>query len=179
MDNLFVPMKLTVLNVDDDMSEEQIEKYNSITKKISQCANTQNPVNDADFFSNHPFHVLMEQLSRKVMAPPVDGNPYQTIWFYERSIGKWKQEQMKLTQAQKKKFCEMHPKNQVIKKEKLAKCLNSVYMNLNQVCQSSAINFSKFATIIENMYDEHKDNINEVFSKSAYVLLSCLIRWIL
>lgn len=111
MDNLFVPMKLTVLNVDDDMSEEQVEKYNSITKKISQCANTQNPVNDADFFSNHPFHVLMEQLSRKVMAPPVNGNPYQTIWFYERSRGKWEQEQMKLTPAQRKKFCEMHPKN--------------------------------------------------------------------
>lgn len=167
MDNLFVPMKLTVLNVDDDMSEEQVEKYNSITKKISQCANTQNPVNDADFFSNHPFHVLMEQLSRKVMAPPVNGNPYQTIWFYERSRGKWEQEQMKLTPAQRKKFCEMHPKNQVIKKEKLAKCLNSVYMNPNQVCQSSAINFSKFATIIENMYDEHKDNINEVFFKKC------------
>lgn len=167
MDNLFVPMKLTVLNVDDDMSEEQVEKYNSITKKISQCANTQNPVNDADFFSNHPFHVLMEQLSRKVMAPPVNGNPYQTIWFYERSRGKWEQEQMKYTSAEKKKFCEMHPKNQVIKKEKLAKCLNSVYMNPNQVCQSSAINFSKFATIIENLYDEHKDSINEVFFKKC------------
>lgn len=167
MDNLFVPMKLTVLNVEDDMSEEQVEKYNNITKKISQCANTQNPVSEADFFSNHPFHVLMEQLSRKVMAPPVNGNPYQTIWFYERSRGKWEQEQMKLTQAQRKKFCEMHPKNQVIKKEKLAKCLNSVYMNPNQVCQSSAINFSRFASIIESMYEEQKDSINDEFFKKC------------
>lgn len=116
MENLYVPMKLTVLNVEDDMSEEQVEQYNSITKRISQCANSQNSVSDADFFSNHPFHVLMETLSRKVLAPPVNGNPYQTIWFYERSRGKWEQEQMKLTQAQRKKFCEIHPKNQVIKR---------------------------------------------------------------
>lgn len=165
MENLFVPMKLTVLNVDDDMSEEQIEQYNAITKKISECANSQNAVSDADFFSNHPFHVMMEKLSRKVMAPPVNGKPYQTIWFYERSRGKWEQEQMKLTQAQKNKFCEMHPKNQLIKKEKLAKCLNSIYMNPHQVCQSSAINFSRFADVIEKKYTEDRDSINEEFFK--------------
>ena len=81
MDNLFVPMKLTVLNVDNDMSEEDVERYNNITKTISKCANCQNPVSDADFFSNHPFHVMMEKLSQKVLAPPVAGKPYQTRWF--------------------------------------------------------------------------------------------------
>lgn len=167
MDTLFVPMKLTVLNVEDEMSEEQIEQYNSITKTISQCANSQNAVSEADFFSNHPFHVLMEQLSAKVMAPPVDGNPYQTIWFYERSRGKWEQEQMKMSVAQRKKYCEMHPKTQVIKKEKLAKCLNAVYMNPHQVCQSSAINFSKFATKIDVLYKESRDSINEEFFKKG------------
>lgn len=167
MDTLFVPMKLTVLNVENDMSEEQIEQYNTITKTISQCANSQNAVSDADFFSNHPFHVMMEKLSRKVMAPPVDGNPFQTIWFYERSRGKWEQEQMKLTVAQKKKFCEMHPKNQVIKKEKLAKCYNAILMNPNQVCQSSAINFNRFASVIERIYEEQRDSINEDFFKKC------------
>lgn len=167
MDTLFVPMKLTVLNVENDMSEEQIEQYNTITKTISQCANSQNAVSDADFFSNHPFHVMMEKLSRKVMAPPVDGKPFQTIWFYERSRGKWEQEQMKLTVAQKKKFCEMHPKNQVIKKEKLAKCYNAILMNPNQVCQSSAINFNRFASVIEKIYEEQRDSINEDFFKKC------------
>lgn len=167
MDTLFVPMKLTVLNVEDEMSEEQIDSYNLITKTISQCANSQNAVSDADFFSNHPFHVLMEKLSAKVMAPPVDGNPYQTTWFYERSRGKWEQEQMKMTVAERKKYCEMHPKTQVIKKEKLAKCLNSVYMNPHQVCQSSAINFSKFADKIEKLYNDSRDSINEEFFKKG------------
>lgn len=167
MDNLYVPMKLTVLNVENDLSEEQVEQYNSITKTISQCANSQNAVSEADFFSNHPFHVLMEKLSKKVMAPPVNGNPYQTIWFYERSRGKWEQEQMKLTVAQKKKFCEMHPKNQVIKKEKLAKCYNTILMNPHQVCQSSAINFNRFAGVIEKIYDENRDSINEDFFRKC------------
>lgn len=167
MDNLYIPMKLTVLNVENDLSEEQVEQYNSITKTISQCANSQNAVSEADFFSNHPFHVLMEKLSKKVMAPPVNGNPYQTIWFYERSRGKWEQEQMKLTPAQKKKFCEMHPKNQVIKKEKLAKCYNTILMNPHQVCQSSAINFNRFAGVIEKIYDENRDSINEDFFRKC------------
>ena len=167
MDNLYVPMKLTVLNIEDEMSEEQVEGYNQITRDISKCANSQNTVSEADFFSNHPFHVLMEKLSKKVMAPPVNGNPYQTIWFYERSRGKWEQEQMKMTQAQRKIFCEKNPKRQVIKKEKLAKCLNTIYMNPNQVCQSSAINFSRFAERIDDIYNNHKDDINETFFKKS------------
>lgn len=167
MDTLFVPMKLTVLNVENDMSEKQVEQYNAITKTISQCANSQNPVSDADFFSNHPFHVMMEKLSRKVMAPPVNGNPFPTIWFYERSRGKWEQEQMKLTMAKKKTFCEMHPKHQVVKKEKLAKCYNAILMNPHQVCQSSAINFKYFASVIEQIYEKQRDSINEYFFKKC------------
>lgn len=163
MNNLFVPMKLTVLNVEEDMSENDIERYNSITKTISQCANSQNAVSDADFFSNHPFHVIMEQLSRKQMAPPVNGNPYQTIWFYERARGKWEQEQMQLSPPQRAKFCEKHPKQQVIKKEKLAKCLNAFAKNPHEVCQSSAINFNRFAKTIDGIYDTSKESINEVY----------------
>lgn len=167
MDNLYVPMKLTVLNIENEMSEEQIEQYNGITRKISESANSQNAVSAADFFSNHPFHVIMEKLSKKVMAPPVNGNPYQTIWFYERSRGKWEQEQIKLTYTERKLFCEKNPKRQVVKKEKLAKCLNTIYMNPNQVCQSSAINFSRFATVIDKMYEERRDDINEEFFKKS------------
>lgn len=167
MGTLFVPMKLTVLNVENDMNEEQVEEYNNITQKISQCANCQNPVSGADFFSNHPFHVMMEKLSKKVMAPPVNGNPYQTRWFYERSRGNWEVEQLKMTVAQKKNFCEMYPKNQVIKKEKLAKCYNTILKNPNQVCQSSAINFKYFASYIEQLYDNKRDSINDEFFKKC------------
>lgn len=167
MDTLFVPMKLTVLNVDNDMSEEEVEIYNEVTEKISKCANCQNPVTAADFFSNHPFHVLMEKISQKVMAPPVNGMPYQTIWYYERTKNKWDQEQFKMNDTQKKHFCEKYPKSQVIKKEKLAKCYNTILMNPHQVCQSSAINFSRFADFVEDMYENHRDDINDEFFKKC------------
>lgn len=167
MDNLFVPMKLTVLNVEDDMSEEQVQNYNELTKTISECANSQNAVKPADFFSNHPFHVKMEQLSRKVMAPPVDGNPYQTVWFYERSRGKWEQEQMKLTPHQRNLFKQKNPKGQLITKEKLAKCYNSVLMHPDQVCKSSADNFKIFAPYINGIYENDRDSINDEFFKKC------------
>ena len=61
----------------------------------------------------------------------------------------------------------MHPKSQVIKKEKLAKCLNTLAMNPHQVCQSSAINFNRFAEQIEKIYSESRDSINEEYFKKA------------
>lgn len=167
MSTIYVPMKLTVLNVENDMTEEQIDKYHEITKTISECANSQNSVSSADFFSNHPFHVEMEKLSRKVMAPPAADSPFQTTWFYERSRGKYEQEQFKMTEAQKKYYQEQHPKSQVIKKELLAKCLNSVYMRPHDVCQSSAINFTRFASVIEEEYEKGGHNINEEYFKKA------------
>jgi hypothetical protein len=167
MDNLFVPMKLTVLNVDDDMSEEQVQNYNELTKTISECANSQNAVKPADFFSNHPFHVKIEQLSRKVMAPPIGGNPYQTVWFYERSRGKWEQEQMKLNAHQRDLFKQKNPKDQLITKEKLAKCYNAILMHPDQVCKSSADNFKVFAPYIDGIYENDRDSINDEFFKKC------------
>lgn len=167
MDTIYVPMKLTVLNVEDDMSEEQVQNYNDLTKTISECANSQNAVKPADFFSNHPFHVKMEQLSHKVMAPPVGGNPYQTVWFYERSRGKWEQEQMKLSSHQRDLFKEKNPKSQLVTKEKLAKCYNAILMHPDQVCKSSADNFKIFAPYIDEIYENDRDSINEEFFKKC------------
>lgn len=72
-----------------------------------------------------------------------------------------------MSPAERKRFGEMNPKAQVIKKEKLAKCFNAVRMNPHQVCQSSAINFSKFATYIEDLYTTSRDSINEEFFKKG------------
>lgn len=164
---IFVPMKLTVLNVEGDLSEEEEAKYNDITQQISKSANCQNPVSDADFFSNDPFHRIMEELSLKHMAPPVNGSPHQTIWYYERSKGRWEQDQMKMSEAQRNRYRLRSPKNQVVKKEKLAKCLNTIYMNPHIVCAGSANNMKAFATTITELYEKSKDSINEVFFKKG------------
>lgn len=167
MDHIFVPMKLTVLNTHDDLTEIEIENNNIVIQKISECANTQNPVSDADFFSNHPYHREMESLSAKVLAPPVDGCPYSTRWYYERSRGKWQQEQMKLTKAQVAHFREKSPRKQLVKKEKLAKCLNTLYMNPHQVIVGNARNMRDFSERINSIWDKSRNSINDVYFKRA------------
>lgn len=74
----FVQMKLTV--VPSETSED-------IVPKISEYANTQNKVNAADFFSNHPFHIRMEEFSRRIIAPKAEGSRHETKWFYGRARG--------------------------------------------------------------------------------------------
>lgn len=167
LEEIFVPMKLTVLNIDVsvEQNEEKRSMYEKMTQQISQCANCQNPVSEADFFSNHPFHIQMEQMSKRYPAPPVDGHPYQTIWYYERARGSWDQAQMKMTKAQRDKFREVNPKSQLITKAKLAKCLNSVYMNPHMVCSSS--NMRSFASIVGDLWNNSKDNINEYYFQKA------------
>jgi hypothetical protein len=109
----------------------------------------------------------MEELSLKHMAPPVNGSPHQTIWYYERSKGRWEQDQMKMSEAQRNRYRLRSPKNQVVKKEKLAKCLNTIYMNPHIVCAGSANNMKAFATTITELYEKSKDSINEVFFKKG------------
>lgn len=167
LNEIYVPMKLTVLNIENDAerTEKSIANYETMTQQISKCANCQNPVSDADFFSNHPYHIQIEQLSKKYPAPYVDGQPYQTIWFYERARGAWEQSQMKMSQSQRDNFRKTHPKSQLITKAKLAKCLNSVYMNPHMVCSSN--NMRSFAGIVEVLWKNSKDNINEFYFQKA------------
>lgn len=87
LDNIFVPMKLTVVKNDD---------YDTMIQNISKYANSQNKVKDSDLFSNHPFHRTFENLSKKIQAPVKLGAINNTFWYYERSRGKYEQEQFKL-----------------------------------------------------------------------------------
>lgn len=111
---LYVPMKISVL--DYSMSER-------IIPKISEYSNSQNKVDASDFFSNHPFHIRMEDYSRKTPAPAVHGNQYQQYWYYERTRGQYNQGKMKFKpkSSQMKQYETRYPESQVIKMVELAK----------------------------------------------------------
>lgn len=166
LEGIFVPMKLTIIK-SDRTTEENEELYNEMVEQISRCANCQNPVKDADFFSNSPFHITIEKLSKKCMAPPVNGSPHPTIWFYERSRGKWEQEQMKLTKSEKEKFKEKYPKSQRIRKEDFAKYMNTLNCLPHIVAHGSAKNMKRFGEQIEKEYAKSKESYNEVYFKKA------------
>lgn len=149
---VFVQMKLTV--VPPDRSEE-------IVPKISEYANTQNKVNAADFFSNHPFHIRMEQFSRSVIFAAREGERHDSKWFYERSRGQYINERGKRTATNQRKFDLEFPKAQLFSKTDLAKFENSSAGLPHIVSRGAQKNFAHFAKDIgetwaksETKYDE-------------------------
>lgn len=116
---IFVQIKLSRVN---DKS-----KFSEIVSRISEYANTQNKVSVSDLSSNKPFHIELEKLSRNIWASPVAGTSQQTIWFYERARGQYKNAALKygFTKAKRSAFELRNPKSQVFTKEDLAKYINS------------------------------------------------------
>ncbi|WP_217703199.1 AIPR family protein [Celeribacter sp. HF31] len=115
LDGVFVQMKLSVINPEDS---------EIVVPRISEYANTQNRVNAADFFSNHPFHVRMEEFSRRIWAPAHSGAQRETKWFYERARGQYADAQSKLTPGEQKRFKAEYPKPQMFTKTDIAKFEN-------------------------------------------------------
>src|SRR3546814_3029015 len=73
------------------------------------------------FFSNSPFHVRMQDFSRRLWAPAQQGAQRETKWFYERARGQYADAQSKLTPAEQRRFKAENPKPQMFTKTDLAK----------------------------------------------------------
>lgn len=118
IENVFVPLKLTVINHQDSFAE--------IVSRIAEYANTQNKVSVADLSSNRPFHIQLEKLSRSILTPYIAGIN-RSKWFYERARGQYRNARLKegTTSKRRKEFDLMYPKKQVITKEELAKFVNA------------------------------------------------------
>ncbi len=156
LDDIFVQMKLSV--VDEERSEEVIPK-------ISEYANTQNKVSAADFFANHPFHLRMEQASRRLWAPARQGFQRETHWFYERARGQYSDAQAKLTKSQQDTFLAQSPKNQMFTKTDLAKFENVWDEHPRFVNLGAQKNFAQYASRIGQEWDKHPDRFNDLYFK--------------
>ncbi len=160
LDNIFIPMKLTVIKNDD---------YDTMIQNISKFANSQNKVKDSDLFSNHPFHRTFEALSKKIQAPVYGDRVNNTFWYYERSRGKYEQEQFKFTKkSEKDAFIKKYPKNQVIKKEELSKYFTcAALLRPDIVSKGSEKCMAFFAEYIDGKYQSTPEYFNEEFYKMA------------
>ena len=160
LDNIFIPMKLTVIKNDD---------YDTMIQNISKYANSQNKVKDSDLFSNHPFHRTFEALSKKIQAPVHGDNVNNTFWYYERSRGKYEQEQFKFTKkSEKDAFVKKFPKKQVIKKEELSKYFTCAeLLRPDVVSKGSEKCMSYFAEYIDGKFQSTPEYFNEEFYKMA------------
>lgn len=156
--NIFVQMKLSI--VDD-------EKAEVVIPKISEYANTQNKVNAADFFSNHPFHIRIEEISRRLWAPAKKGSQRETKWFYERARGQYADAQSKLTRAEKRKFKLIQPKPQMFTKTDLAKFENVWDENPRFVNLGAQKNFAQYAKRIGVEWKKDQNVFNDLYFKTA------------
>ena len=172
LSKIYVQMKLTVIE------KTREEEATGLVQDISRSSNSQNKVSDADFFSTHPFHVRMENCSKRLYAKAVGGSQYETIWFYERARGQYLQNQMRLTTAQKKKFLLQHPKNQLITKTDLAKVRNTWNLLPFIVSKGAQTNFTEFAQKTSEEWNESDDGL--LFGDKYYqesVALCILFRY--
>lgn len=155
---IFVQMKLSV--IDSEQSE-------MVVPRISEYANTQNRVNAADFFSNHPFHVRMAEFSRRIWAPPQQGVQRETKWFYERARGQYLDAQSKLTAGEQKRFRAEYPKAQMFTKTDLAKFENVFDDHPRWVNLGSQKNFARYALRIGREWEKSSDGFNELYFRQA------------
>lgn len=171
LEKIFVPMKLTVLNFNlDDIADAEVQQknkddYNDLVQQIARSSNWQNPTKEADFFSNDPFHREMERLSLlpENQAPVMPGQINGTFWFYERSAHRHEQATFNMTKAKRNAWLELHPKNQVITKEKLGMYYNTVNLLPHLVCLGGVRNMPKFAETIVDIMKKNPASINSFF----------------
>jgi hypothetical protein len=154
-----VQMKLTVVKDPEMLSE--------FVSKVARHANTQNKVNDSDFFSNSLFHKDMKLYSKTIRVATVRGSQRQTHWYYERTRGEYLNEQAYLTQAQKKQFQLENPKSQLMDKTFLAKSEMSWHQYPQVVSKGAQYAFKKFAEVVTKKIEEDSKAITEAYFKHA------------
>lgn len=162
---IYVPMKLTVIDDRESEDENGIRFYDAMVQSIAKFANSQNKVTAADLFSNDPFHIQMEQMSKRYLAPPGQ-SAVPTGWYYERSRKKYKQEQIKLSKDSQKRFQSKFPKSQVITKEQLAMYITTVFsLRPDIVSKGKNWTMKAFGTEISETYKKNKEAFNEFYFK--------------
>jgi len=149
--SVFVPMKLSVVAP---------EIASELVQEISRCANSQNAIRASDFFANHPFHLRMEEISRRILAPAIGGSQVQTHWYYERARGQYLNDQAALTTAKRDQFQRLNPRNQVITKTDLAKVESCFDLLPDIACKGAEKAFNAFADrVAAEWEDETKRSI--------------------
>ena len=164
---IFVPMKLTVIEDRETENDDGVRFYDQMVQNIAKYANSQNKVTAADLFSNDPFHIWMEKMSKKIFAPPIN-YAFPTGWYYERSRKRYEQEQFKMTsEADRKKFRAKFPKSQLITKEQLGMYLTAISMQPHIVAKGKNYVIKEFNSIISQDYKNNKGCFDELYFRKC------------
>jgi hypothetical protein len=132
LSDVFVQAKISVVSA---------ELLDTFAPRIAMFANTQNPVQMADFSANDPFHIKLEHLSKSIWIPGEQGK-----WFYERARGQYQVAQATegTTSARLRRFKERTPPSRKFGKVDAAKYLNSWDQLPHLVSRGNQANFVLF-----------------------------------
>jgi len=158
LSKVFVQMKLSIIPP---------ARSEAVVPKISEYANSQNKVNAADFFANHPFHLRMKDFSQRIFAPSADGAFRESKWFYERARGQYQDARGNLAPGERRKFDLEYPKRQVFSKTDLAKFLSVWDGYPDIVSRGAQKNFAHFAEYVGKAWTADPDAFNEAFYRHA------------
>lgn len=154
-----VQMKLSVVK-DPTISD-------SFISKVAEYANTQNKINNSDFFSNSPFHKDIKECSTRIYAPALGGSQRRTHWYYERVRGEYLNSQAYLSVEGKRKFQLENPKEQVVDKTLLSKTENVWLQRPDIVSKGAQDSFKKFADNITETLEKDNLAITDTYFKDA------------
>jgi AIPR protein len=136
---------ITSVSVQAKISVVRSQEIEQIVPLISRYANSQNKISEPDFSANDYFHVALEELSRTIWTPPVEGSQRLTRWFYERARGQYQVAKAREgTPARQKAFGTVHPPQQKFTKTELAKFENSWQQRPHLVSRGGEKNFREF-----------------------------------
>ncbi len=154
-----VQMKLSVVSENSNQDE--------FVAKVAEYANTQNKINNSDFFSNSPFHKDIKEYSNRIFAPALGGVQRRTHWYYERVRGEYLNSQAYLSAEGKRRFQIENPKKQVVDKTLLSKTENVWLQKPDVVSKGAQDSFKKFAEDITAKLEKDNLAITESYFKDA------------
>lgn len=148
LSKVFVQMKLTVIKDE--------EKKNAAVPEIARYANSQNKVSELDLTSNNPILQKLEELSRTVYAiDPADRNK-QSVWYFERVKGQYREALAKEPNNRKEAFKRKFPKDQLIIKSEVAKYMNTWNRLPYHVVKGAEKNYNIF---LKSLSEEFKKSM--------------------
>ena len=168
IDQVQLVMKLNIVK-----EKKYVEE---IAPKISKFSNSQNPVNLADFSSNDPFLVELQNVSRNIYAPDPSGGGQQTRWFYERARGSYMTEKnLEGTAARKRKWAQINPTRQKFDKLLMAKVEMAFAQSADIVCLGGQKTFGFYLDMLKATYQRDPSYVaDEGFFKK---LVAKVIIW--
>ena len=151
LSEVFVQMKLTVIKDE--------EKKNEIVPFISRYANSQNKVSELDLTSNNAYLIKLEELSRTTYAIDPEDRNKQSIWFFERVKGQYKESLNKEpTTGKQRAFKLKYPTSQKILKSEVAKYIN-IYKRIPfHVAKGAQKNYNFYLRETEKEFKNKKPN---------------------